>query len=169
MADMQDMVEPQWKLLAILLQNAERKPPRSRAKSKNKFEITQPKLYCGGPPELKTFLGTLRSNFRTHNHLFPGGDTDKVHYALDHLGSWVNHLDHTQRKMSMTDPVTWGDDLLADDHTCLHDHDLFLTEIWKQYGDNERKQNSSTRVYHKMMQGYHNPDENKRAYANRLR
>jgi hypothetical protein len=29
----------------------------------------------------------------------------------------------------MTDPVTWGHDLLADDHTCLQDYDLFVTEI----------------------------------------
>ena len=96
MADMRDMLEQQRKLVAILFQNAEMKPPTPRAKSKDKFEITHPKRYCGGPRELETFLGTLRSNFRTHNHLFPGGDTDKVQYALDHLGSWVNHRDHTQ-------------------------------------------------------------------------
>jgi hypothetical protein len=169
MADMRDMLEQQRKLIAILFQNAEMKPPTPRTKSKDKFEITHPKRYCGGPRELETVLSTLRSNFRTHNHLFPGGDTNKVQYALDHLGSWVNHPDHTQRKTSMTDPVTWGHDLLADDHTCLHDYDLFVTEIRKQYGDKDRKQNSPTRAYHEMMQGYHNSDENIRAYANRLR
>jgi hypothetical protein len=168
MADMRDMLEQQRKLVAILFQNAEMKPPTSRAKSKDKFEITHPKRFCGGPRELETFLGTLRSNFRTHNHLFPGGDTDKVQYALDHLGSWVNHPDHTQRKKNMTDIVSWGHDLLAYDHTWLYDYDLFVTEIRKHYGDKDRKQNSSTRASHKIMQGYHNSDENIRVYPNRL-
>ena len=144
MAYMRDMLEQQRKLVVILFQNAEMKPPPSSARSKDKFEITHPKHYYEGPGELETFLGTLRSNFRTHNHLFPGVDTDKVQYALNHLRSWVNHPDHTQRKTSMTDPVTWGHDLLADDHTCLHDYDLFVTEIRKQYGDKDLKQNSST-------------------------
>jgi hypothetical protein len=69
----------------------------------------------------------------------------------------------------MTDPVTWGHHLLADDHTCLPDFDVFVTEIRKQYGDNDRMQNSCTRAYHKMMQGYHSSDQNIRAYTNRLR
>jgi hypothetical protein len=69
----------------------------------------------------------------------------------------------------MTDQVTWGHDLLADDHQCLHDLDLFITEMRKQYGDKDRRQYSSPRAYHEMMKGYHNPDENVCAYANRLR
>jgi len=128
---MQDLMEQQQKLVAILSQITEMKPPPSSARSKDKFEITHPKRYCCGPGKLETFLGTHRSNFRTHNDLFPGGDTDKVQYTFNHLRSWVNHPDHTQRKTSMTDPVTWGHDLLADDHTCLHDYDLFVTEIRK--------------------------------------
>jgi len=165
---MRDMLKQQRKLVAILLQNAEIKPPTPRPKLKDKYKITHRKRYCGGPRELEAFLGTLRSNFRTHNHLFPGWDTDKVQYALDHLGRWVNHLDHSQWKTSMTDPETSGHDLLADDHTCLHDYDLFVTKIRKQYRDKDRKQNSSTRAYNEMMQGYHNSDENIRAYANQL-
>jgi len=153
MAHMQDMPEQQWKLVAILFQNTVMKPPPSSVRSKDKFEITHPKRYCGGPGKLGSVLGTLRSNFRTHNHLFRRGDTDKVQYALNSLGSWVNHPDHTQREMSMTDPVTLGHDLLAEDHTTLHDYDNLVTEIRKQYGDKDRKQNSSTWAYHAMMQG----------------
>jgi len=170
MADTRDMLKQQRKLVELLFQNAEMKSqdPTS-SNGKDKLKVTHPKCYCGGARELETFLGSLRSNFRTHNHLFPGGETDKVQYALDHLGSWANHVDHTLQKTTMTDPLTWGHDPLADDHPCLHDLDLFITEIQKQYGDKDRRQNSSTQAYHEMMQGYHNPDENVRAYANRLR
>jgi hypothetical protein len=170
MADMRDMLEQQRKLIELLIQNAEMKSKDpTPSNPKDKFKITHPNRYCGGARELETFSGSLRSNFRTHNHLFPGGDTDKVQYAEDHLGSWVNHPDYTLQKTNLTDPVTWGHDLLSDDHPCLHDLDLFITEIRKQYGDIDRRQNSSTRAYHEMIQGYHNPDENVCAYANRLR
>jgi len=131
MADMADMLEQQRKHLAILFQNAEMKPPPSSAKSKETFEITHPKRNCGGRSTFETFLGTRCSNFQTHNRLFPGEDTDKGQYALDHLGRWVNHPDHTQRMTKITDLVTWGHKLLADDHTCLHDYDLSGMEIWK--------------------------------------
>jgi len=169
-ADMRHMLEQQRKLVELLFQNAEMKPKDPESPNpKDKFKVTHPKRYCGGARELETFLGSLRSNFRTHNHLFLGGDTDKVQYALDHLGSWVNHPDHTLQILNMTDPVTLGHDLLADDHPCLHDLDLFITKIRKQDGDKDRRQNSSMRAYQEMIQGYHNPDENVRAYANRLR
>jgi hypothetical protein len=96
MADMRDMLEQQRKLDELLFQNAEMKPKDPESPNpKDKFKVTHPKRYCGVARELETFLGSLRSNFRTHSHLFLGGDTDKVQYALDHLGSWVNHPDHT--------------------------------------------------------------------------
>jgi len=136
---------------------------------KEKFKVIHHKRYCGGARELERFLGSFRSNFRTHNHLFPGGDTDKVQYALDYLGSWVNHPDHTLQQTNMTDPVTCGHDLLADHYLCLQDLDLFITELLKPYGDEDRRVNSTTRAHHEIMQGYHNPDENVRTYANRLR
>jgi len=170
MADMRDMLEPQWKLVELLFQNAEMKVKDPESPNpKDKFKVTHPKRYCGGARELETFLGFLCSNCRTHNHLFPGSDTDKVQYTIDHLGSWVNHPDHMLQKTNMTDPVTWGQDLLADDHACLHYLDLFITELRKKYWDKDRRQNSSTRAYHEMMQRYHNPDENVHPYANRLR
>ena len=40
--------------------------------------IVYPLLYCGGAKELDKFLGTLRSNFASHKHLFPRGDPDQV-------------------------------------------------------------------------------------------
>jgi len=169
MADMWDMLEQQGKLVELLFQHSEMKPKDPESPNpKNKFNVTHSKRYCRGARELETFLGSLPSNFRTHNHLFPGGDTDKVQYTINHLRSWVNHPDHTLQKTNMINPVTWGQDQLADDHPCLHDLDLFITEIRKQYGDKNQGQNSSTRAIHEMMQGDHNPDENIRAYANRL-
>jgi len=148
MADMQDMLEQQRMLVELLFQNADMKPNDPESPNpKDKFKVTHPKRYCGGAQELETFLSALPLNFRTHNHLFPGGDTDKVQYALYHLGSWVNHPDHTLQETNMTDRVTWGHDLLADNHPSLHELDLFITEIQKQYGDKDQRQNSSTRAY----------------------
>jgi len=109
------------------------KPQPSSAKSKDKFDMTHPKCDCGGRGESETFPGSLRFNFRTHNQLFPEGDTKNVQYALDHLGSWVNYPVHTQRETVLTDSVTCGHELLADDHTCLHDSDLCVTQIWELY------------------------------------
>jgi hypothetical protein len=114
------MLELQWKLFGILFQYPEMKPPTSYTKSKDMFDITHPKHHCRGSRELETFLNTLRSNFQTDNHPVPDGYTNKVQYVLDHLASWVNHPDHTQRQLRMTTPVTWGLDLLADDHTGLN-------------------------------------------------
>jgi len=169
MADMCDMLEQQRKLIKSLLQNAEMKSKDPTSwNAKDKFKVTHPKHYCGGAQELETFLSSLRSNFRTHTHLVPFGNTDKVQYPLDHHGSWANHLDHTLQKTTMTDLVNWGHDLLTDDHPCVHDLDLFITKIQKQYGDKDRRQNSSTQAYYEIGQCYHNPDENVRAYANRL-
>jgi len=88
----------------------------------------------------------------------PGGDIGKVQYALDHLGSWVNHPYFTLQKKNTTDPVPWGHDLLTNDHSCIVDLDLFITEIMKQYEDKDRTQNSSTWAYHAMMRRYNNPE-----------
>jgi len=133
MADMRDMLEQQQKLVELLFQNAEMKPNDPESPNpKDKFKVTHPKCYCRGVREFETFLGSLRLNFRTHNDLFPGGNTDKVQYALDHRATWVNHPDHTLQKTNMTDRVTWGHDILGDDHPCLCDLDLFITEIRKQ-------------------------------------
>jgi hypothetical protein len=65
----------------------------------------------------------------------------------------------------MSDPVNWGHNVLADDLPCQHDLDLSITEIQKHYGDKNLRQNSSTPAYHKMMQGYNNPDKNIATYA----
>jgi len=142
MVDILDMLEQHRKLVELLFQNSKMKSKDPTSLNpKDKFNVTHPKRYCGGARELETFLCSLRSNFRAHNYLFPGGDTDKVHYALDHLGSWVNHPDHTLQETNMTDPVTLGNELLADDHPCVYDLDLFFTEMWKQSSDKDRRQN----------------------------
>lgn len=144
----------------MFFHNAEIYPPTSCTKSELQFKITHQKRHCGDPRKLETFFSTLCSNFRTHNHHFPGGDTDKVQYALDHHGSWVDHPDHTKQMTSMTDTDFWGHDLLANDDRCLSGYDLFITEIWKQYGAKDCKQNSSTWVHHEMMEGFYNSDDN---------
>jgi hypothetical protein len=48
MADMWDLLQQQRKLVVILFQNAQMKPPTSHGKSKEKFKITHPKRYNGG-------------------------------------------------------------------------------------------------------------------------
>jgi len=159
MADMQHILEQQRKLIELLFQNAELNSKDAESLNpKDKFNVTHTKLYSGGVRELETFPGSHRSNFRTHNHLLLGGETDKVRYALDHLGSWVNHPDCPMQKKNMTDLVTCGQDLLTDDHSCIVDLDLFIPKSRKQYGDKDRRQNSSTWASHELMRGYHNPE-----------
>jgi len=131
--------------------------------------MTQPKRFCGGARELEIFIGALLSNFRTHGHLFPNGDSVKVQYALDHLRGWANRSDQSQQKMNMTDPVSWGQDLGNQQNLCLEDFDLFTTELRKMYGDKNRELNVATRAYHEFPQGYHDLKECVWAYANRFR
>jgi hypothetical protein len=69
----------------------------------------------------------------------------------------------------MIDPSTWGQDLLPNDSPCLHDFDLFVSEIQKMYGDKARKLNAGTSLYLEFCQGHHDPDESVQDYANRLR
>ena len=79
------------------------------------------------------FIGSLRSDFRPHSHLFPNSNSDKVQYALDYLGCWANHSDQSEQKMSMTDPVTWDQDLRNQENVCLGDFALFTAELRKMY------------------------------------
>jgi len=137
--DVREMMEQQQKVVNTVMQeNAElmevnRELRRGSVRPEStttmdKFKMTQPKRFCGGARELEIFIGALRSNFRTHSHPFPNGDSDKVQYALDHLGSWANHSDQSQQKTSMTDPASWAEDLRNQENPCLEDFDLFTTE-----------------------------------------
>lgn len=130
MADIRDMLKQQRKLVELLFQNTEMKfkDPTSLNR-KVKVKVSHLKHHCGGAQELETFRSSLRLNIRTHNHLVPGGNRDQVQYALDRLGSRANHPDHTLQNTTMTDSATWGHNLLADDHPCLHDLDQLLNEI----------------------------------------
>jgi len=169
--NLEEMVERQQKMIDFLFQHNTELLERRRSStsdSKDKFKMAQPKRYCGGARELETYLGSLRSNFRTHKHLFHD-DTDKVQYALDHLGSWAYHSDRDMQKTTMIDPITWGQDLQKNNSTCLHDFDLFVGEIQKMYGDKDRRLNVARKSFYDFPQGYYNANENVRAYANRLR
>jgi len=163
-------MERQERMIEFLFkQNTELLSRRESTSKNDKFDMTNPRRYCGGPRELDTFLGSLRSNFRTHSHLVSDGDTDKVQYALDHLGSWSNHRNYTLHKTSMIDPITWSQDLLNTNSQCLYNFDLFVSEIRKMYSDKDRKLNAGTRLYLEFRQGHYHPDESVRAYVNRLR
>jgi len=169
--NLEEMVERQQKMIEFLFQhNTELLERRgsSTSDAKDKFKMAQPKRYCGGARELETYLGSLRSNFRTHKHLFHD-DTDKVQYALDHLGSWAYHTDRDMQKTTMIDPITWGQDLQKNNSPCLNNLDLFVAEIQKMYGDKDRRLNVARKSFYDFPQGYYNADENVRAYANRLR
>jgi len=174
------MMEQQGKLVNTVMQqnaelmevNRELRQGSARPESttmRETFKMTQPKQFCGGAWAREIFIGALGSNIRTYSHLFPNGDSDKVQYALDHLGSWANHSDQSQQKTSMTDPVSRAQDLRNQENLRLEDFDLFTTELRKMYGDKELELNAATRAYHEFPQGYHDPKEGVRAYANRLR
>jgi hypothetical protein len=164
------MVERQQKMIEFLFQqNTELLERRgsSTSNAKDKFKMAQPKRYCGGARELETYLGSLRWNFRTHQHLFHD-DTDKVQYALDHLGSWAYHTDRDMQKTTMIDPITCGQDLQKNNSPCLNNLDLFVAEIQKMYGDKDRRLNLARKSFGNFPQGYYSAGENIGAYTNRL-
>jgi len=109
--------------------------------------MAQPKRYCSGAGQLETYLGSLRSNFRTHKHLFHD-DTDKVQYALDHRGSWAFHTDRDMQRTTMIDPITWGQDLKKNNSPCLNHLDLFVAEIQKMYGYKDRRLNVARKSFY---------------------
>jgi hypothetical protein len=178
--DVWEMIEQQRKLVNTVMQQNEElmevnrelrqgsAQPESTTKSE-KFKLTQPKRFCGAAQELEIFICALRANFRTHSQLFPNGDSDKVQHALDHLRSLANHSDQSQQKTSMTDPVSWGQELRNQENLCLEDIDLSSTELRKMYGEKEWELNAAPRAYHQFPQGYHDPKEGVMAYSNRLR
>jgi len=142
-------VKRQERMIKFLFQQNTEILFRRELTSKNdKFDMTHPRRYCRGPCQLDTVLSSLRSNFRTHSHLFSDGDTDKVQYALDHLGNWSNHHDYTLHQTRMIHPITWGQNLLTNDSPFIHNFDLFVKEIQKMYGEKDRKLNARTRLYH---------------------
>jgi len=168
--NLEEMLELQQKMIDFLLQHNTELLERHRSStsdSKDKFRMANPKHYCGGARERETYLGSLRSNFRTQKHLFHD-DTDKVQYALDHIGSWAYHSDRDMQKTTMIDPITWGQDVQRNNSTCLHDFDLLVGEILKMYGDKDRRLNVARKSFYDFPQGYYNANENVRAYANRL-
>jgi hypothetical protein len=59
----------------------------------------------------------------------------------------------------MIDLNTWGQDLLTNNSPCLHDFDLFVSEIQMMYGDKDCKLNADTRLYLEFRQGHHDPNE----------
>jgi len=102
--------------------------------------MAQPKRFYGGSEELETYIASLRSNFRTHENRFHD-DTDKVQYALDHLGSWAYHTDRDMQNTTVIDPITWGQDLQKNNSPCLNNLDLFVAEIQTMYGNEDRRLN----------------------------
>jgi len=117
---------------------------------------------------LETNLGSLRSNFRTHKHLYHG-DTDKIQYAVDHLGSWAYHTDRDMEKTTMIDPIPWGQDVQKNNSPCLNNLNIFVAEIQKLYGDNVQRLIVARKSFYDFPQGYENTNKNVRSYANRLR
>jgi hypothetical protein len=166
--NLEEMVERQQKMIEFLFQHntdLQERRGSSTSDTKDKLQITQPTRDCGGVRELETYLGSLLSNFRTHKHLFHD-DTDKVQYALDHLGSWAYHTDRDMQKTTMIDPIIWGQDLKKNNLPCLNNLDLFVAEIHKMYGDMDRRLNMAWKLFNDFPQSYYNADENLRAYVN---
>jgi len=49
------------------------------------FDLTHPEQYYAGVKEHDYFVDTLRSNFQSHEHLYPLRDTDSLKYAVSIL------------------------------------------------------------------------------------
>jgi len=160
--NLEEIVEQQQKIINFLFQHNTKLLERCRSSTsdlKDKFKMAQPKRYSGGARKLETSLCSLRSNFRTNRHLFHD-DTDKFQYALDHHGRRADHSDRDMQKMTVIDSVTWGQDLQNNNSTCLNDFDLFIGEIQKMYGDNDRRLNVARKSFCDFREAYYNANEN---------
>ena len=119
----------------------------STSDSMDKFKMAQPKRYCGGNREVEAKLGPLQLNLRTHKHLVHDY-TDKVQYALDHLGSCAYHTKRNMQKTTMIDPMTWSQDRQKNNSTCLHNFDHDIGEIQKMYSNKDRRVNVARKTYY---------------------
>ena len=166
----EEMVEQQQQTIEFHFQhNTELLERRgsSTPDAKDKFLISQPNRYGSCARELETYLGSLQSNIRTHEHVFHN-DMDKVKYSQVHLGSWAYHTDDNMQKTIIIDPITCGQDQQKNNSPCLNNLELFVAEIQKIYGDKDRRLNVARKSFYDFPQVYYNADENVRAYANRL-
>jgi len=102
------------------------------------FKMVDPVWCWGGAKELYEFLESLRSNFDSHNHLFPKGGPDRVNYAISFLDTLNNHTDGRQRQMGNTDQSELASNLQDVAHPCLQGFKLFAQELMKMYGDKDR-------------------------------
>jgi hypothetical protein len=105
--------------------------------------MVDPLPYCGGAKELDKFLETLPSNFASHKHLFPTGDSDEVKYAVSFLDTWNNHPDMAQGQTENTNPAEWSSDLQEAKNPCLDHFEHFANKLQMMYGDKDRRLNSA--------------------------
>jgi hypothetical protein len=165
--DLFDIMRQQTQVLKLLMERSSSGRTSATQRTDNPTSnMVNPAHYCGGVRELDWFLDDLRSNFRSHAHIFPRGGPDHVMYALQFLGKWGSHSDPAQRQTKMTDPVRWGISLFSGNHQCLHDFSLFEKEILRMYGDNESELHAAQRAIQECMQC---EDETVSAYALRIR
>jgi len=149
------MVERQQKMIEILFQRNTELLEWCRwltLDKKDKFKMAHLKRNCGGARDLDTYLGSLGSNFRTHQHL-SHDHMDKVQYALDNLGSCANHTDCDMQNTTMIDPITWRRDLKQNNSPCLNHLDLFVAEIQKIYSDTDPRPNVARKSFYDFTQG----------------
>jgi hypothetical protein len=133
-----------------------------------KLKMFNPKRFCGGAVKSEIFIGSLHSNFGVHSIYFPKGDIDYVQYVLDNLGTLASHPNTNQLKMNMTDPISWGQNLLKDKNLYLFDVELFVTQLRILYGDKEKELNTGICRFTKFLQGHYDKNEGVGGYANRL-
>jgi hypothetical protein len=125
--------------------------------------MNDPVRHCSGAKGLDQYLEALRSNFNSHDHLFPRGGPDHVTYMISLLDAWSNHQNAALTQTAMTDPAEWTGDLSVESDPCRQDFDLFSPEMAKGYGDKNRRRVAVITL----MQGYIQlPKESVRAYGN---
>jgi len=73
------------------------------------------------------------------------------------------------QEMTMSAPITRGQDLQNNNVPCLHNLNLFNVDIQKMYSGKDKRLNLDTRLYCNCLQGYWNIDEIIQTYRNRLR
>jgi hypothetical protein len=133
------------------------------------FKMRDPPPFCEGSAELERFLGQLKMNFKLHRHQFPGGDSDKVQYAMGLFRTWLEHPDESQRKSKVTHPAEWANRLVLSQSASLNDLDRFEKELREVYGDRDRQLNAAFVAYGEMAKGYHDSDESVRDFESPIR
>ena len=98
------------------------------------------------------FLQMLWSNFASHKHLSPRGNSDQVNDAVSFLDTWINHPDPTQRQTENNDPSKGVSSIREAKDPCIENFELFVNRVQKLYGSKDRGLKPATKAMQEYQQ-----------------